>query len=43
MPLTTEPDGTTPDASPLDAALAKIREDGTYDAVYTEWFGELKG
>ena len=28
---------------PLDAALAKIREDGTYDAVYTEWFGELKG
>ena len=28
---------------PLDAALAKIREDGTYDAVYTEWFGDLKG
>ncbi|MDQ2679207.1 MAG: basic amino acid ABC transporter substrate-binding protein [Actinomycetota bacterium] len=27
---------------PLDAALAKIREDGTYDAVYTEWFGDLK-
>ncbi len=28
---------------PLDAALAKIREDGTYDTVYTEWFGDLKG
>ena len=28
--------------APLDAALAKIREDGTYDDVYTEWFGDLK-
>ena len=28
--------------APLDAALAKIREDGTYDSVYTEWFGDLK-
>ena len=26
--------------APLDAALAAIRDDGTYDEVYATWFGE---
>ena len=26
----------------LNSALAASKEDGTYDAAYTAWFGELK-
>lgn len=29
--------------APLDASLAAIRDDGTYDEVYTTWFGETPG
>lgn len=30
----------SPLLAPLDAALAAIRDDGTYDEVYATWFGE---
>lgn len=33
-------DKDSPLLAPLDAALAAIRDDGTYDEVYTTWFGE---